>query len=363
MIDVPIVLAPSKAAGPSSRVNLKLTPSSDLSWLIVEEGFTPVREHEIESLFAIANGYTGTRASLEEGSRLSQPVTFAAGMFVDDPASTLGPTLVVLPDWPHLEITVEGVRLSLDSGRIIEHRRMLDLRQGVLWREWRQQDLNGRITRVRFLRLASLADRHLLLQSVAVTLENYAGHIELVAGLTLPNGRGEQSQLIVTRDLETVVVLPRKMIIAMATGAIEQPKSQAAKARQELPTDHVFEHWSWQAGLGETVCLDRMVAVYTSRDVADPANMARAHVATSQKQGVPDLARDHVDAWSRRWHAAEIKIIGDDAAQRALRFAVYHLVASANPDDEHALIGARGLTGQAYRGHVFWDTEIFMLPF
>ena len=75
------------------------------------------------------------------------------------------------------------------------------------------------------------------------------------------------------------------------------------------------------------------------------------------------LVRDHVDAWSRRWDAAEVQIIGDDEAQRALRFAVYHLVAAANPEDEHASIGARGLTGQAYRGHVFWDTEIYMLPF
>jgi hypothetical protein len=128
-----------------------------LGWLLVEEGFTLVREHEIESIFAVANGYIGTRASLEEGGRLSQPVTFAAGIYADDPASELGPALAVLPDWPHLEIAVDGDRLSMGSGPVIEHRRMLDLRQGVLWREWRQQDSSGRITRVRFLRLASLA--------------------------------------------------------------------------------------------------------------------------------------------------------------------------------------------------------------
>ena len=78
---------------------------------------------------------------------------------------------------------------------------------------------------------------------------------------------------------------------------------------------------------------------------------------------MPALARDHVDAWSRRWDAAEVRIDGDDEAQRALRFAVYHLIAAANPDDERVSIGARALTGDAYKGHVFWDTEIFMLPF
>ena len=149
----------------------------------------------------------------------------------------------------------------------------------------------------------------------------------------------------------------------MATGSVVQPKSEATKSRQRRPTDHVDERWSWEAGLGETVCLDRVVAVYTSRDVADPADTARAHSAMIQERGVPALARDHVDAWSRRWDAAEVRIVGDDEAQRALRFAVYHLVAAANPDDEHVSIGARGLTGEAYRGHVFWDTEIYMLPF
>ena len=364
MIDRATVLTPDSVTGLSLLgVNFPLAPSSDLGWLLVEEGFTLVREHEIESIFAVANGYIGTRASLEEGSRLSKPATFAAGIYADDPASELGPALAVLPDWPHLEITVDGERLSMESGRIIEHRRMLDLRQGVLWREWRQEHSSGRITRVRFLRLASLADRHVLLQSVAVTAENYAGRIELVAGLTLPDRRGERSPLTVTCDLATVIVLAPETSVAMATGSAVQPKAEATKSRQRHPTDHVDERWSWEAGLGETVCLDRVVAVYTSRDVADPADTTRAHVAMSQERGVPALARDHVDAWSRRWDAAEVQIVGDDEAQRALRFAVYHLVAAANPDDEHASIGARGLTGQDYRGHVFWDTEIYMLPF
>jgi trehalose/maltose hydrolase-like predicted phosphorylase len=344
-------------------VNLPLAPSSDPGWLLVEEGFTLVREHEIESIFAVANGYIGTRASLEEGSRLSQPVTFAAGIYADDPASELGPALAVLPDWPHLQVAVDGDRLSMESGRVLEHRRMLDLRQGVLWREWRQQDLSGRITRVRFLRLASLADQHVLLQSAVVTVENYSGRIELVAGLALPDAQGECAPLTVTRDSATVVVLARETRVAMATGSVWQPKSEATKTRQGRPTDHVDERWSWEAGLGETVYLDRVVAVYTSRDVADPPDTTRAHVAIILERGVSALARAHVDAWSRRWDAAEVQIVGDDEAQRALRFAVYHLVAAANPAHEHASIGARGLTGQAYRGHVFWDTEIYVLPF
>jgi kojibiose phosphorylase len=337
-----------------------LAPTSDRGWLLVEEGFTSVREHEIESTFAVANGYVGARASLEEGSRVSQPGTFLAGIYVDDPVSTLGPALAVLPDWAHLQITADGDRLSIESGRVLEHRRVLDLRQGVLWREWRQQDVRGRITRARFLRLASLADRHVLLQSVAVTLEDYSGRIELVGGFTAPAGEDGHAPLTVTRDSATIAVRGTTSVAIVAGSA---PRSDAVPSGEDRPSDQVRERWSYEAGPGATVRLDRVVAVYTSRDVADPGGAARVHVAGIQERGVPKLVRAHVDAWSRRWVAAEVQIAGDDEAQRSLRFAVYHLVAAANPAETHASIGARGLTGDAYHGHVFWDTEIYMLPF
>ena len=159
--------------------DLLLSPHRDPGWLLIEEGIDPAREHEIESILAIANGYLGTRASIAEGGRFSHPSTFVGGIYVADAALELGPRLAVLPNWLHVEVTVEDRQLSLEAGRILEHRRLLDLRQGVLWREWRHQDPSGRITRLTYLQLASLADRHVLLQSVAVTAENYAGRISL----------------------------------------------------------------------------------------------------------------------------------------------------------------------------------------
>ena len=135
-----------------------LSPCSDSNWLLIEEGADTAREREIESILAIGNGYLGIRASIAEGGRFSHPSTFVAGIYVTD--GGLGPRLAVLPNWLHVEVTVEDQRLSLEAGRVLEHRRVLDLRQGVLWREWRQQDPSGRITRLTYLQLASLADRH-----------------------------------------------------------------------------------------------------------------------------------------------------------------------------------------------------------
>ncbi len=107
--------------------------------------------------------------------------------------------------------------------------------------------------------------------------------------------------------------------------------------------------------LGGSYRVDRLVAV----DATEEAARARLRDRT------PDaVIAAHVEAWRRRWSLAAIEVVGDEAAERALRFAAYHLVSAANPDDDgRASVGARALTGPAYRGHVFWDTDVFMLPF
>ena len=132
--------------------DLLLSPCGESGWLLIEEGIDPAREHEIESILAIANGYLGTRASIVEGVGFSHPATFVAGIYVKDVGLELGPRLAVLPNWWHIEVTVEDRQLSLEAGRILQHRRLLDLRQGMLWREWRHQDPSGRITRMIHLR-------------------------------------------------------------------------------------------------------------------------------------------------------------------------------------------------------------------
>jgi len=111
-----------------------LSPTADPGWLLVEDGVNPAREREIESLFAVSNGYLGVRASIAEGSRFSRPSTLVAGLFVAD--GGFGRRLAVLPDLSHIEVKVEEKRLSLEAGRASAHRRQLDLRQGCS-NQWR----------------------------------------------------------------------------------------------------------------------------------------------------------------------------------------------------------------------------------
>jgi kojibiose phosphorylase len=117
-----------------------------------------------------------------------------------------------------------------------------------------------------------------------------------------------------------------------------------------------------EIGPGEICRLDRVVALYTSRDTSEPLETARRH-AQRAIEDIAGITAQHRDVWLARWKTSDIRVEGDPAAQRALRLAIYHLVSAANPRDDRVSIGARGLAGTAYKGHVFWDTDIFMLPF
>src|SRR5690606_8780579 len=109
------------------------------------------------------------------GSPMSAPATFIAGVYDIDPQRSI-PELAVAPDWTQVQISIEGCELKLTGDEGPAHRRILDMRQGMLWREWRFTDPAGKITRIRGYRLASLADRHVLVHSAQFTPENFSGH-------------------------------------------------------------------------------------------------------------------------------------------------------------------------------------------
>jgi trehalose/maltose hydrolase-like predicted phosphorylase len=273
-------------------------PGADPGWVLIEDGVDPAREREIESLFAIGNGYLGARASIGEAGPFSHPATFIAGIYVAD--GRLGPRLAVLPHWLDVAVTVEGQLLSPDAGRVLAYRRTLDLRRGILWREWRQEDSSGRITRLVYLQAASLADRHLLLQSVGITAENYAGKISLAARL----GPSEATRTDVERQRPEsgalVMWVSGKQVAIAAASEVQGPASSMPAGREGGVQKGGEERWSWEAGLGETVHLDRILAVFISRDVAGPARAACDLLSSTRARGLRAAVGAHVDAWRRK---------------------------------------------------------------
>ncbi|MHB9092379.1 MAG: glycosyl hydrolase family 65 protein, partial [Chloroflexota bacterium] len=354
-------------------------------WVIMEKGFEPGREHEVESLLTVANGYAGTRGSLAERSRESWPATLIAGVFDKPPEGVT--ELVVEPDWTALHVYVEGTEVRLFQGETLTHRRLLDMRHGAFVREWRHRDDAGRITRLYYVRFISLADRHAFVETVTLVPENYSAtfvvessldgrvmnmqgmkHLEVKeASATrtrsggngrVPSGQSSSPIVLAARTLQSQID-----VVMAANGTLRTAEPLEAAHSVDVRENIVCERWQWEGRLGTTYRFEKLVAAATSRDGPEPERLARAELARFTERGVDDLFSAHARAWEARWADADVSLGGSADDQLAARFAVHHLVQSANPDDERVSVGARGLTGESYKGHVFWDTDTYVIPF
>ncbi len=354
--------------------------TSDPGWLYVETGFNLAREHEIESLQAVGNGYVGSRGALAEGSPLSAPATFVAGIFDQSSSLDTNPALVVVPDWMNLRGEIDGVELSLLDDDLAHNRRILDMRQGILWRDWIRTSPDGKKTRILGFRLCSLADRHVLYQTVLMTPLNYSGHLRVESHVDrrlhskLRHGPELEPALSETADRQTkpgreplTLALRTKatdLLVAFAARSrIVQEEASPIEAGAELTPTTLIEIAEFDVRQGKTYRLERLLTVHTSRDSETPIADASRHNEAISVRDARVLVEAHTAAWAERWACADIVIEGDEFLQLAARHAAYHLISACNPDDAGVSIAAKGLTGGGYRGHYFWDTDTFMVPF
>jgi kojibiose phosphorylase len=358
---------------------------TDGRWLLTVEGWEPGHEAAVEGALALVNGYLGTRAAVEEGSGASAPATLLNGVFdattlaAAEAAATperpvaIAPTteLVVAPDWSRLRLEVDGAPLTLDTAEVLGHRRTLDLRRGLLVREWRLRS-GGRTTRLRSLRFASLDDRHLLGQALELVAEDWSGPVtvETVVDGDVTNGDGVRHLVgHRTRRVGDATVLETRtadqgIAVCLAAAATLAGGDGAGVAAEDRTGERALvRRFRFDAAPGRAWRLDKLVAVATGRDDPDPAARAAERLGRAVAAGLPEVLARSAAAWAGRWATADVEITGDPDLQRDVRFALYHLIGSANPDDPRAAPGARSLTGEKYRGHVFWDTDTFVLPF
>lgn len=331
-------------------------------------GFDPHSEREHESLLAIGNGLVGVRGAIEEGTEESNPATLFAGIFDRLPSSLYSggpklPALVIGPNWLKLSIYIDGEALSLKHGEVFEHERILDLRRAVMIRRWRQRLPSGRVVSFQTLRAAMLPDRHLLLQKAWLVLEDFDALVRLAAELDGHAGSGLRftDQPAAIAGVLSSQTAAGEFRLAMAQAGHLQGDSAYAPKQAECPAA-IADFWEWSAEANHVYVFDRVVSWFTSRQAKDPARCALERVRDLPKVA-GSLLKEHCRAWEDRWQTSEIRIEGDERMQRAVRFVAYHLTSCAQPEDEWVSIGARGLTGTGYLGHVFWDTEIYMLPF
>ncbi len=363
----------------------------DDAWLVEESGFDPARANYHETLFTVGNGRLGTRGSLEEGHRGQLSGTFLNGVYDGHDVPVID--LVNAPDWLDTAVSVDGVRLDADTCRVVDHHRVLDLRDGILTRTTVFEDATGRRTRLATVRCASMADRRICALRVEVTPENHTSEILVETGIDgdrrnlerlplYPEGTvfppqtrwekwararhlretarsaADDGLYLEMRTLDTGIDLG----YLAATTVEPAPAHRSVRQRSE----RIVEQTVHRGEPGVTLRVDKLVAVCTSRDPGAAGavrDRCRDALAAHREVGFDGVVTASRAVWQDLWDACDCEVVGNTRYTRALRFGVYHLLIAANPDDPTVNIGAKSLSGEGYRGHVFWDTEIFMLPF
>ena len=360
------------------------------SWTLMYHGFEPERERLRETLTTVGNGYFGTRGCFEANRAdevVHYPGTYIAGVYNSLPSVVFRKTitnndLVNCPNWLRVELAIENgkFRSPLDF-ELIDYRHSLDIRKALMSRRLTFKDRKGRITTITSERLASMADPHLGAMRFTVRPENWSGGIRLrscldgtVINYGVPRYRELNSKHMTpisvseadgAINLEVQTVTSKVRIYMQARHALLCDGKHLQGQRQvEHDVGLIAEQFAFSARKGQEYTLEKIVSLYTSkdRDVTDPQGFSQASL--KRKPGFSDVREAHERAWRSLWDRADIRVEGDRFAQQALRLHIYHLLCTAGPHNRliDAGVPARGLHGEAYRGHIFWD-ELFIYPF
>jgi len=283
-------------------------------WSIVLTGDDPLRRRVDGALLTVADGRFGTRGTREECGVGCEPWVMAAGVYRQAPGDI--PRPLPGPLW---------FRLDVPGDDDAHERRWLDLRRGVLHRE------RDGASHLRSVRFASLARPGIALQRTSSDQRP-----TVADGSSLPVTVGVDQRRWSHDDVE----------VSETSG---------------IGTITAATCTEWHEGEGRHV-VDRLASLDahpTRRPATGPVLAALEHARAHRAE---TLLAEHEAAWAARWADAEVAILGDPELELAVRFGLFHLMASAADQDEVA-VGARGLTGPAYAGHVFWDADVFVLPF
>jgi trehalose/maltose hydrolase-like predicted phosphorylase len=351
-------------------------------WTWEYDGYLPADERLRESLCTLGNGYFATRGALPEcaADDVHYPGTYVAGCYNRLASDAAGhrvenEDMVNLPNWLPLRFRLPGGDwFTPDTSTVLHHRQVLDLATGLLERRTRFALGDGGVLYVRQQRLVHMADPHLAVLRTAFTAECHAGELEVEAALDgsvtnagVPRYRGLDGRHLT--DVHSGVAALDTVWLGCRTSASDIRIGLAARlvvdARITEATSaplRAVQHFVLQLTPGRTVVVDKIAALHTSRDFAigDPLQAAvdRADAAP----GFDALRESHRMAWEHLWRRAELDVPG--RAGRILRLHLFHVLQTLSPHTADLDVGvpARGLHGEAYRGHVFWD-ELFVLPF
>ncbi|MEJ2516140.1 MAG: glycosyl hydrolase family 65 protein [Gammaproteobacteria bacterium] len=362
-------------------------------WHLVRQDYTPGEEGYREALFTLGNGYFATRGAAPEcvADGVHYPGTYLAGGYNRLQTEIAGRTienedLVNLPNWLPLRVRVaDGPWFHVDRAELRDYSQRLDTRRGVFERDLSFVDGDGRVTRLKERRLVHMRAPHLAAIALDVTAKNWSGTLEIETALdgTVVNGNVARYRPLASHHLLPVAseCQGERLFLQMKTSQSRLEIAEAARTRvyrdddlvdaewtPETRSDHVAMRTRLPMADGETVRVEKVVALYTSRDQGISEAGLAARETVDRVPRFAQLLTGHELAWQHLWRrfGTDWRLEGeqdDDQLQLVVKLHVFHLLQSVSTNTEDLDVGvpARGWHGEAYRGHIFWD-ELFIFP-
>jgi alpha,alpha-trehalose phosphorylase len=370
-------------------------------WRLVEARFAERHCARAETIFAVANGFIGMRGTFEEGRPAHAPGTFVAGFHetwkMRHPEEAFGlartgQTMVNVPDATVIKLYVDDEPLFLPTARLRAYERVLDLRAGVLTRELTWATAGGKHVIVRSSRLVSLEHRHVAAIHYEVVLPEDSAPLVVFSEVVNRQDAESGEFAAVERSDDPRLATPltervlheqcrsvegMRLLLGYRTAHSGMTLGVGVEHLLETALNHRVEAdatgdrgkvvVSAQASPGQPLRLTKLITYQSSRAVPASELVERCGQTLDRVRpgGFASLERGQRRALKHFWDRADVRIDADDEPERVQQAVRWNLfqVAQATWRAEGSGVPAKGLTGQAYEGHYFWDTEIYVLPF
>ena len=341
----------------------------DELWLIKETEWVASLQNIRESQFALGNGYFASRAILEE-----IPYDAIAGLYIAGIYDKMGSQVKELVNFPNpfnFKFTVEGEKIGLVAMKNISHKRVLNLKKALLIRHTVFENVKKQRFDYQSIRFISYAHKNLGVMQIMFTPLDSDCVVDIYTGIdtavfnagAVTEGRKKHFKIKEAGQFKkagflAVSDLEKKYIVIYWSGFYYE------KGRKKIyAPDNAFQ---LKIKKGESI---KFTKIFFIKHFPYQENISRYKEATFKKfykffhSSFQDLVNPHIKRWERLWKRVDIVIEGTANLQQNLRFNLYHLLICAPQDRGFSSVGARTLTGEGYHGHIFWDAEIFVMPF
>lgn len=353
------------------------------NWLVEESAFDERYLGKCEAIFCQGNGYIGLRSALEEEYVGETRNLFVTGTFnkFDENEVTELPNM---PDMTKIVLMIDGKRFCMTDGILHDYHRVLNLKNGEVIRTVLWESPEGKKVSFEFKHMTSMDNEHVMVSKVTIRPEADID-LKVISGI---DGRVSNSgsqhfaegkrRIYDYKYLEMISETTQSKVTAAlhcahkftVNGHTAKPSLLPIIARREIKLSAEI-----QVKAGEAFCVEKFSTVHTTRDLAyRNAGSAEALEAlkNDSKQMImkiyesdyETLLEESTAVWQKIWEREDILIDSENPIdQLAMRFAIYHLNIMVKKDDNRVGIGAKAMSGEGYKGHSFWDTEVFILPY